>query len=446
MMTVDIGIDQQQETKCFFMRYNMKLTSLVVAIATFAASSASGELLSGFYDPTVENAWTFVVTGNVNGGEPVADEQAVTNKAYGLISDEHGWVCKVRIVDAAQRTLKLGVAARDIYKAYPTDSAARQLDLSGPVKRGDEAWTLTHVSNAGEDFMQNDSSGKLIRLKLFRAPKTLILGFYKPFKGTQDTGYQNLMETLILDCPLVSSIGIGSEQFGTSMSNLTRVYLNLPEVTETFNLNLGAAIGKLGETDVSDWRLDKVPSLTRTSVFKTFSGAGVLRLPSVTELSASALKGSALTGLEIGTAKTEADITIGASAAAGAALTNIVLGGSGCSFHIDTNAFTCANLTHITLNGGVPTWTNEGVVFGTEAAQARTMVFAPELCDEWTTVMRSDAVTPLSTSRRAVYAAEHPGEPVPCGVAAASVFRTFAEQYVVYALDIKPKGLIIIFR
>lgn len=429
------------------MRHSMNLASLAVAAATFGTFSANGELLSGFYDPTVENAWTFEVTGNVNGGEPIAGGQAVTNKAYGLISDARGWVCKVRIVDAVQRTLKLGLAARDIYKACPTDPADRQLDLSGPVTRGNEAWTLTHVSNAGEDFMQNDSNGALIKLKSFRAPKTLIYGFQKPFKGTQATGYQGVMETLILDCPLVASIGIGSDQFGTSMSNLKRVYLNLPEVTESFNLNLGASLGTLSETDVSDWRLDKVPSLTRTSVFRTqFSGTGVLHLPSVTELSASAFSGSALTGLEIGTAKTEAVIAIGASAAAGASLAKVVLGGSGCSFSIDTNAFACANLTHVTLNGVVPTWQNDGIVFGTEATPARTMVFSPGLCDEWTAIMKSDAVKPLSSSRRAAFAAEHPGEPVPCGVAAPSVFRTSAEQYVVYALDFKPKGLVIVFR
>ena len=62
---------------------NVMLLIALVAAATGIASESN--LQSAFYDPTVENAWTFAVTGNVNGGDPVTDEQAATNNAYGLM-------------------------------------------------------------------------------------------------------------------------------------------------------------------------------------------------------------------------------------------------------------------------------------------------------------------------------------------------------------------------
>lgn len=412
----------------------MGYLKVLLASALFAAVGFAGEtrLLSGFYDPTVENAWTLVLTGTVNGGDPVPDDQPAQDGDYGLISDARGWVCKVKVVSAAQKTLKFGVAAKDLFKEWPATVAERQLDLTGPVTRGAETWTITQISNGGADFIQLDSNGKVITLSLFRAPKTLTGSLVKPFFRSSGN-YQNQMETLILDCPQLVNSGFANDKFGTTMTSLKRVYFNLPNNTETFNLNLTASGGKLSETDVSDWVLTRTPTLSNASTFKTyFDGTGVLKFPSVTTLDDRALAASKITGLEIGTLKTSAAVTVGASAAAGASLTNVVLGGGGCSFAIDTNAFACANLTRVTLNGGVPTWTNEGLVFGTEETSARSMVFTVELCEEWTAVMLSEAVTPLTAAERAAYATAHPGETVPYGVAAPSVFRTAAEQYVAY--------------
>lgn len=407
---------------------------VLLASALFATVGFADEtrLLSGFYDPTVENAWTLVLTGTVNGGDPVPDDQPAQDGDYGLISDARGWVCKVIVVSAEKKTLKFGAAKQDLFKEWPATVAERQLDLTGPVTRGAEAWTITQISNGGADFIQLDSNGKIITLSLFRAPKTLTGSLIKPFFGSSGN-YQNQMETLILDCPQLANSGFANDKFGTTMTSLKRVYFNLPNNTETFNLNLNASGGKLSETDVSDWVLTKTPTLSNASTFKTyFDGTGVLKFPSVTTLADSALAASKITGLEIGTLKTSATVTVGASAAAGASLTNVVLGGGGCSFAIDTNAFACANLTRVTLNGGVPTWTNEGLVFGTAETSARTMMFTVELCEEWTAVMMSEAVTPLTAAERAAYATAHPDETVPYGVAAPSVFRTATEQYVAY--------------
>lgn len=411
----------------------MGYLKVLLASALFAAVGFADEtrLLSGFYDPTIENAWTLVLTGTVNGGDPVPDDQPAQDGDYGLISDARGWVCKVKVVSAEKKTLKFGVAAKDLFKEWPATVADRQLDLTGPVTRGAESWTITQVSKEGADFMQLDN-GSLIKMSLFRAPKTLTSGFYKPFRGSGGV-YQDNMVTMILDCPQLIGSGIGNDQFCAYMKGLKQVYFNLPSDTDSFGVILNAQNGKLSETDVSDWVLTKTPTLNNTSTFQAnFTGTGVLCFPSVTALADRALAASKITGLEIGTLKTSTAVTVGASAAAGASLTNVVLGGGGCSFAIDTNAFACANLTRVTLNGGVPTWTNEGLVFGTVETPARSMVFTVELCDDWTAVMMSEAVTPLTAAERAAYAAAHPGETVPYGVAVPSIFRTAAEQYVAY--------------
>ena len=95
----------------------MRKLAFVLVMLAVECPASEAKLLSGFYDPTAEDAWTFQSTGNVNGGEPIDGASACTNKAYGLITNTNAdWVVKVRIVSAADRTLCFGAAAKDLFK------------------------------------------------------------------------------------------------------------------------------------------------------------------------------------------------------------------------------------------------------------------------------------------------------------------------------------------
>lgn len=416
-------------------RYAMRNVMLLIALVAAATGIASeSNLQSAFYDPTVENAWTFAVTGNVNGGDPVTDEQAATNNAYGLISDDGGWVCKVRIVSAANRTLQFGAGDKDLYKVYPEAVDDRKLNLTGPITRENEFWTIVSIANGnnGSTFMQASETEDPIHLKEFWAPKTLTSGFLKPFAGSSRK-FQNQMTTLVIDCPLIENSGLSNDKFGSHMEALTRVYLNLPKDTRGFVWLANPSPGKLKETDVSDWRLDSIPSLT-SKFFSgaQFAGTGCLKLPSVTSIAADIFTDSTLTGLEIGMAKTNVSVSVAAAACTGALIEDLVLGGSGCTFSFGSGAFACASLKTVRLNGGVPVYPDGGIVFGTDETPALSIVFYPELCPEWTSIMQSSVVRILTPDERTDYAKTHPGAEIPYAVASPEVFRTKCEQYIAY--------------
>lgn len=416
-------------------RYAMRNVMLLIALVAAATGIASeSNLQSAFYDPTVENAWTFAVTGNVNGGDPVTDEQAATNNAYGLISDDGGWVCKVRIVSAASRTLQFGAGEKDLYKVYPEAVDDRKLNLTGPITRENEFWTIVSIANGnnGSTFMQASETEDPIHLKEFWAPKTLTSGFSKPFAGSSKK-FQNQMTTLVIDCPLIENSGLSNDKFGSYMAALTRVYLNLPKDTRGFVWLANPSPGKLKETDVSDWRLDSIPSLT-SKFFSgaQFAGTGCLKLPSVTSIAADIFTDSTLTGLEIGMNKTNVSVSVAAAACTGALIEDLVLGGSGCTFSFGSDAFACASLKTVRLNGGVPAYPDGGIVFGTDETPALSIVFYPELCPEWTSIMQSSAVRILTPDERTDYAKAHPGAEIPYAVASPEVFRTKCEQYIAY--------------
>ena len=236
-----------------------------------------------------------------------------------------------------------------------------------------------------------------------------------------------------MDCPLLAS-SPGNDHFFGYQSKITKLYFNLPKATGSLDWSDVTGTFTAGDSDASDWHLDSITAVGKVWMFASCRATGTLRLPSVTSISAANGKNNKFSGLEIGTAKTNATITIGANIAANAYLTNVVLGGVGCTLVIGTNAFASATLTHVRLNSPVPTFAavNATPVFGTASTPARTIFFVPELNDSWNRVMISDAVTPLTASERAAFAAEHPGEAVPYGVIAPEVLKTAAEQYVVY--------------
>lgn len=332
-------------------------------------------------------------------------EGVISNdNAVGVSKD---WVLNVSVLDAARRELAVGRGGTPGSAFVERDGAiagGATLDLSEPVADADGArWTITTLNYA----CLKSASSPLVE---FTAPRELVT-----FGGQVFNYDPAALKNATFDCPQLTAWG----DWGFAVYATLRVVApKLKEIGE-------GGVYKMDWTDLSEWNLDGVETVGGQA-FRWAHPQGTLRLPRLKAMGWGCFKNAFLTRMELGNCRNTLE-TVGASAFDTSTCREIVLGGAE-GFTVGAGGFGATNLERVWMTGAVPTFTGEGVVFGTESHAAKSMVFYVPDTEAWAAV-RAGA-TKLTEEERAQFAEAHPGWDVPFGVVGADVFRTQNEQYV----------------
>lgn len=362
-----------------------KILTFLVGIAALAMAHADGL-------PDDRPAWIYIPSEGV-----ISNDNTI-----GVSCD---FVLNVSVLCASNRTLAVGRGQPgDAYVMRGNNLAAGSiLDLSEPIADADgKSWTIEKFNR--RCFLRNESP-----VRTFVAPQELTTIAEKQFDYPNRPGRLDIT----LDCPNLAVLPNGF----TSGADLLQ--LNIPNCRTLDSY----ALPKFDEQDVSAWDLSGV-EVAGLAAFAWAKPRGTLRLPRVQRVETTFITKGDLTRLELGnngnTLKRVEPFVCNS-------FRELVLGcASGCK--IATNSFTSARLERVWLQGEVPTFIGDDLVFGAEHQKARSMVFYVPETAEWRDAVGE--ITELTDEEIAAFSAEHPDWEAPVGVVPPDVFHTADEQYI----------------
>ncbi len=198
------------------------------------------------------------------------------------------------------------------------------LDLSAPVKCGDQEYTITKMrasclASGGSYFSNGSLRGPQVISTLIMPRTVTELGEdFCAFMGADI--HQATLKKLVFDIPQFSGTLPKGSFLG--QTNLATVVIKAPQMVGIHSDAFGSKYGNVeygfapfSSTDLSDWELDSLESLpaelfyvkNEENFHQVRPVTGKIRLPHITRIGHSCFRMGNLTGIELGSAFTEKD-------------------------------------------------------------------------------------------------------------------------------------------